>query len=731
MIKFKNYKLVADEVRKNLKVYLELKGIRVKGRSFKCFNHDDENASAGLTEDGKGFRCFACNARGDIFTAYNILEEKSISGENFFFALKELADLLHVPYEMEFQEKLVKENEYVYTNTDGIEIFKIARYHKEDENGNIIMKHNGKIEKTFGAFTKVAGKWEKGMNSKNRYLYNLVDVASAIKSNEVIYMVEGEKCAELLNKEFGVTTTTIPFGSNSWKEPYIKDYKNQLKGANVILVPDNDSSGYSLMDNVAKDIKRTAKSVKIIRLTENIKLPDCGDIEEWIALGGTSDILTQLKEGAKELAEVEKEWYQVDSKGKVKINTGLLARHLVENYPSIYCAGRFYLYDHGVYNECKYNEVQGIIKGKIDDKYLKMSLIRDVEGLWAIDEDVGKCPDELNPIPNIVNVKNGFYNVMTGELKKHDAQYLSTIQFDVKYNANANGEVFQMFLDKIVPEKETRTLLQEIAGYAMSTYNKAKKFFIIQGPRDSGKTTFLNIIMSIITEDYLSHINLQNLSDRFNKAELFGKVANIATELPDRGIEDVGLLKAIVGQDPILAEKKGKDPFTFINNAKLIYACNNLPMNYGDKNDSFFNKMIIVRFTRQLSDDEIDVMLPEKLENEKEYIFLWAMEGLKRLIENGFRFTETYSSKEAVAQYKIKSNNVLAFVQDCCEIESDAEVTSTVLYEEYNNYCRQNNYKTLGRNKFKSEIETSFPGKIIPKLITEDRLSGYLGVKMK
>lgn len=163
--------MIADEVREHLRDYLELKRISVKGRSFKCFNHDDANASAGLTGDGKGFRCFACNVKGDIFTAYSILEGKDIKGENFFYVLKELADLFHISYEIETQQKLIKENEYIYTDADSIKIYKIARYHKEDENGNIIMKYNGKMEKIFGAFTKIEDKWVKGMISGKRYLY--------------------------------------------------------------------------------------------------------------------------------------------------------------------------------------------------------------------------------------------------------------------------------------------------------------------------------------------------------------------------------------------------------------------------------------------------------------------------------------------------------------------------------------------------------------------------------
>ncbi|MFD3156703.1 phage/plasmid primase, P4 family [Haloimpatiens sp. FM7330] len=730
MIKIRNYEKLVDEIKNYLRKYLELKGIEIKGKSFKCFQHNDSNPSAGLTKDERGFRCHACGISGDIFTAYSIIENKSIRGQEFFNVLKELADIFNISYELDDDYRLVKDNAYIYVDNMGNEAYKIVRYHEEDAYGNIILKSNRKISKVFKAYTRTNDGWKLGMEEQSRYIYNLKEISKAIKDEEDVYFVEGEKCAELIKDKFGFTSTTIAFGSNSWKEPYIELYKKQLKGANVILIPDNDDNGYKLMNQVAKDLGKVVKSLKIIKLDEDLTLPTGGDLEEWIQLGGKKERLLKLKEKSKELIEDECTWYEKDELGRIKVNTGLLSRYLINKNPSIYSAARFYLYNKGVYKECKYNEVQAIIKDKIEDRLCKMSLIRDVEGLWAIDKKVIKAPNELDTESNIINVKNGLYNILTGELKGHEHNFISTIQLDVKYNSDAKGSVFNKFLNDVVSDKEFQLLLQEIAGYTMSTFNKAKKFFIIQGPRDCGKTTFLNLIMSIIGQEYLSHINLQHLNERFNKAELFGKIANIATELPDKGIEDVGFIKALVGQDPIQAEKKCKDPFAFVNKAKLIFACNNLPQNYGDKSDAFYNKMIIVRFERKFNDQDIDVMLPEKLEKEKEYVFLWAMEGLRRLVNNGFKFTETNTTKELVVSYKLKSNNALAFVKDCCELNQNAQIGSTILYNNYKNYCTKNNYKAVSRNKFKEELENAYKDKIHSKLITSKRISGYIGITL-
>lgn len=447
---------------------------------------------------------------GDIFTAYSIIEDKGIRSQEFFSALKELADMFNLNYDLDDENyRMVKDSEYIYKNEIGQETYKIVKYYEENYYGDVIRKSNGKINKSFKAFTKnINGEWSLGINKEERYIYNLPDVVKCIEQKKDIYFVEGEKCAELIKEKFGLNSTSIAFGSNSWKSPYIESYKEQLKGANLILILDNDDNGYNLMNQVAKDLDKKVKSLKIIKLNDDIKLPVGGDLEELIQLGGTKERLLKLQEEAKERIEDEPTWYEKYSSGKVRVNTGLLSRYLVSKNPSIYSTGRFYLYKQGVYKECKYNEVQAIIKDKILDNFCKMNLIRDVEGLWAIDKKVIKAPNELNSDSNIINTKNGLYNVLTGELQPHRDDFISTIQLDVKCNYNEKGVVFHKFLNDIAPDKETQLLLQEIAGYAMSTYNKAKKFFIIQGVRDCGKTTFLNLIMSIIGQEDLSHINL-------------------------------------------------------------------------------------------------------------------------------------------------------------------------------------------------------------------------------
>ena len=135
-------------------------------------------------------------------------------------------------------------------------------------------------------------------------------------------------------------------------------------------------------------------------------------------------------------------------------------------------------------------------------------------------------------------------------------------------------------------------------GYSLTPFNNAKKAFVFNGKGDTGKSTFLNIIEDMITERHISNIPIQGLGDRFNTAELFGKLVNIYADLPSTPIRDGSMLKVLTGGDKVSAERKGQDPFTFLNKAKFIFSCNGLPPNYGDRSDAFYNRLIIERRTK-------------------------------------------------------------------------------------------------------------------------------------
>ncbi|GHU82196.1 hypothetical protein FACS1894196_0120 [Clostridia bacterium] len=222
------------------------------------------------------------------------------------------------------------------------------------------------------------------------------------------------------------------------------------------------------------------------------------------------------------------------------------------------------------------------------------------------------------------------------------------------------------------------------------------------------KSTLLSIAQEVLLgSENVSNIPWQSLGDRFNKAELFGKLANIFADLPSKNIDDGGMFKALTGEDYITAERKNKDPFSFRPYARLLFSCNEIPKNYSDRSEGFYRRLIIIRFDRPVPGDRRDPNLRERIAVERNGILLWALEGLKRLMDNSYRFTETERTRDELRRYKVESNSALMFLEENCVI-GNGFVTREELYTRYKDYCAASGMKSQSQTNFNKEIESNF-----------------------
>jgi putative DNA primase/helicase len=256
--------------------------------------------------------------------------------------------------------------------------------------------------------------------------------------------------------------------------------------------------------------------------------------------------------------------------------------------------------------------------------------------------------------------------------------------------------------------------MQEIFGYFCVPITKAQKSFILCGLANVGKSKILETLQDVLLgRENVSNIPLQNLSDRFHPAELFGKLANIYADLSDKAIDDAGMFKAATGEDYITGERKHKDPFSFKPHARFGYSCNFLPPNYGDRSEAFYRRIIIILFYKVVPPEIKDIHLMEKLMLEADGILTWAIAGLKRLIKNDYQFSETERTIAETHKYRILNNNVLAFVEENCVIEEGAVSYRKEMYARYKEFCSDGGVgKAMGEGKFNANVRSADPSRI-------------------
>ena len=380
-----------------------------------------------------------------------------------------------------------------------------------------------------------------------------------------------------------------------------------------------------------------------------------------------------------------------------------------ENQQVFYAAEQHFNYRGGVYCEMSEMEAQRLVQEKMLVRETKMSQIVDAEKQWRL--LVQRDIRELNANPYIINVRNGLYNVLEDTLTEHTPDYYSTVQLAVTYDKKADCPLFKKFLkESMGGDMDQVALIQEMLGYFLIPVNSAQKCFVIVGVASAGKSVLLRVLNDVLLgKKNVSNVSWQALNERFKTAELFGKLANIFADLPTKNIDDNGIFKALVGEDYLTVEKKNKNPFSFQSSARLLFSCNSIPKNYGDRSEGFYRRLIIIRFNHTVPQDKRDPELLEKFRMEADGIFLFALEGLRRLMNNHYVFSETQVNADELQQYREESDSVLSFVKEYCELDGLYSAGSTELFNAYKGYCEKCGLKPYSQKNFVQQITAALP----------------------
>ena len=121
-----------------------------------------------------------------------------------------------------------------------------------------------------------------------------------------------------------------------------------------------------------------------------------------------------------------------------------------------------------------------------------------------------------------------------------------------------------------------------------------------------------------------------------------------------------------------------------------------------DRSDGFYRRQLVLTTKEKPVDRVDDPYLAEKMKNEAESIFLWAFEGLQRLVRQNFKFTESPRIKANRENVKRDNNNVLDFLEseEYIRFQAEASASSKELYESYRLWCEENSMTTLKNRSF-------------------------------
>lgn len=317
----------------------------------------------------------------------------------------------------------------------------------------------------------------------------------------------------------------------------------------------------------------------------------------------------------------------------------------------------------------------------------------------------------------LIAFKNGIYDIDTDEFLPFSPDYVILNKINYDYIPGAYSEVTDKTLDKLAcNDPEIRMLLEEVIGYTFYRRNELRKAFVLIGDKANGKSTYLDMIKTLLGDNNTCALDLKELGDRFKTAELFGKLANIGDDIGDEFIPNAAVFKKVVSGDRVNAERKGQDPFDFNNYSKFLFSANNMPR-IKDKSGAVINRLIIIPFNARFSvdDPDYDPYIKYKLRKQEsmEYLIQLGIAGLKRVLANR-RFTTSAKVEKELEEYEENNNPILLFFKDEPKIENEP---TNAVYAQYTEFCVANSFTPMSNIEFSKQVKKRFNLDIVNKTI--------------
>lgn len=286
-------------------------------------------------------------------------------------------------------------------------------------------------------------------------------------------------------------------------------------------------------------------------------------------------------------------------------------------------------------------------------------------------------------------------------------------------------------LYKIFGDDEQIEYVQRICGLAAIGKVYIEALIIAYGDGGNGKSAFWNAISRTmgsycgnLSADTLTVNNRRNIKPEM--AELRGKRLIMAAESQEGARLNDSIVKQLCSTDVIFAEKKYKDPFSFIPSHTLVLYTNHLPK-VSASDDGIWRRLIVIPFKNKMTGPaDIKNFTEVLLEKSGEYILYWIIEGARKVIADNFIIKTPAVVQAAIDEYREQNDWFQQFLDECCELDPRAKESSSDLYRTYLNFCSGNNEYARSTSDFTAALDKNGF-----KRLRQKRLKYFVGLKLK
>jgi putative DNA primase/helicase len=572
-------------------------------------------------------------------------------------------------------------------------------------------------------------------------LYQLPKVLKA----QIIFVVEGEKCADRLNAELSkagllgeYVATTNPLGAGKWRDSYSK----VLAGKQIIFVPDNDEPGEKHQAKACPSIAQHAATLKVLRLPG---LPKKGDVYDFLNGHTIEEVLSLADQAPAWEAAAEPPGQASNARpvlGFAPTDTGNGERFAAQHGGDVkYTAGLGWLhYSAGRWIPDRTGETQRRAKataisinieaghasddghrkqlrdwaGKSESMAKRDAMIRAAQS----EPEIAALAEQFDANKWLFNVANGTLNLSTGQLHPHRrGDYITKIS-PVAFDPQAKCPRFRAFLSAIMGNDAALVeFVQRAVGYSLTGDTREQCFFVLHGNGSNGKSTLLDTLRELLG-DYGMQTKPDTLLARREEginndvARLRGARFVTAVETGEGKRLAESKIKEMTGGDYITARFLFKENFDFKPEFKIFLATNHKPEIKGT-DDGIWRRVRLIPFNVRFWNAErgesgppelkANNLLLEQLRAELPGILAWAVEGCLKWQRDGL--TAPSAVLAATNQYREEQDVLGVFLNDCCTIGPECRATVKAIKEAYEKWCEANGEKPVSKIALSKKLQ--------------------------
>ena len=391
------------------------------------------------------------------------------------------------------------------------------------------------------------------------------------------------------------------------------------------------------------------------------------------------------------------------------------AKYLIQSDNIVKIGGKLHIYKDGIY--------------QAGDEYIEAAMIKHIpnlsrskrqEVLAYLELLVNKESGVADA--NLIAFANGVLNVVDESFSDFSPEYIITNKIPHNYVPDASSDLLDSVMKKLACQDDAvYSLLYQSIGYCLYRRNELRKSFFLLGEKRNGKSTFLDMVGTLLGEENTANLDLCEIGDRFRTAELTGKLANIGDDINDEWISNTAIFKKVVSGDTVTVERKGKDPYKLRSFAKFFFSANSLPrLGRGKDSAAVLDRLVIIPFDAKFSktDPDYDPFIKYKLRDESvmEALIAKAVPALREVLADQ-EFTVCDKTKRNLEDFEKSNNPITEFFEDMDEPDYLNEPIKTV-YQTYCTWCLSNNLQAISAIEFQKQMRKQYD--LIVKSVTMD-----------